>query len=140
MKTLTFEELAKLPMKYSFGINATDYCARRYINEEWGISKEVFTPRETPGDVYSGFKKPRIIYYRGRGEMYDSPRKFWEAEFLTPWFTFEQKPVRSGWYETDQGMLYWFHPGHCWCKHIGSSPLKPTKWRGLKQIDKGSKQ
>lgn len=144
MATLTYEELAKLPMQYIFGLSGDEYCARKYVNEEWNIAKEVITDRVIPGDIYSGFKKPKVGFYRGAGKVYDSPRKFWEGEFLTPWFTYEhgsQKdwlPVRPGWYETkwrrsQLGMTWW--SGQCWYTDETMNRLVAvTAWRGMRDI------
>lgn len=134
--TLTFEELQKLPMTYIFGINRYDLCARKYINEQWRIAKEVVTPRKVPGDVYSGFKKPKVSFYRGNiGAIYDSARALWEGEFLTPWLT-ECRPVRDGWYEADRGMLFFqTHTGQWFRKTDDAFPvLPPQRWRGMRDI------
>jgi hypothetical protein len=134
---LTFEELRMLPMTYVFGLNRDDLCARKYINEEWQIAKEVVTPRKVPGDIYSGFKKPKVSFYRGNtGKVYNSARALWEGEFLTPWFT-EVRPVRDGWYETDRGTLFFeTHTGQWFRDPVAAIPVVgQLKWRGLLDIE-----
>jgi len=136
---LTYEQLRKLPMTYIFGLNRDDLCARKYVNEEWRICKEVVTPRKIPGDIYSGFKKPKVSFYRGNdGPIYSTSRALYEGEFLTPWFSFpDHKPVRGGWYETDLGMVAW-----CGTHFITHQYKQPTKWRGMRDIQptKGTDQ
>ena len=128
---LTYKEFRMLPMTYVFGLNRDDLCARKYINQEWRIAKEVVTPRKVPGDIYSGFKKPKVSFYRGNaGKIYSTSRALWEAEFLTPWFTLsEHQPVREGIYETDLGMQHWGGT------YFTTDMFKqPTKWRGMLDI------
>lgn len=45
MKELTFEEFCHLTMTYTTGISFETYAQRLYRNEEHGIQKETFTPR-----------------------------------------------------------------------------------------------
>lgn len=42
---MTLEELQLLPMQYRFGYSAEDHGLRQYVNEEYGIAKCVYTPR-----------------------------------------------------------------------------------------------
>jgi hypothetical protein len=42
---MTREELAAIPLKYTFGYSAEDHGLRQYINEEHQIAKQVRTPR-----------------------------------------------------------------------------------------------
>lgn len=129
---LTYEEFRKLPMQYVLGINRDDYCARKYINEQFGICKEVVTERNVAGNIYSGFKEPLVSFYLGNdGEIYKSAREFYEGEFLTPWFDYAtHKPVRDGYYETDCGMAFWY--GNT--LKVMHKQKVPTKWRGMKQM------
>lgn len=129
---LTYEEFQKLPMQYTFGLNTDDYCARKYCNEQFNLFKEVVTPRETPGDIYGGFKDPLVSYYIGMGDIFDTPRDLYEGEFLTPWFT-DIAPAHSGWYETDRGMLWW---GKEWKRAEGDvfPVLPPKQWRGMRDV------
>ncbi len=69
---LTFEEFCSLPFEYTFGMNGDVYAARLYKNEEHGLVKEVVTYRKTPGDIYGGWKKPKVGYY-----MSDDPKDVW---------------------------------------------------------------
>lgn len=129
---LTYEEFRMLPMTYVFGLNRDDLCARKYINEKWRICKEVVTPRKVPGDIYSGFKKPKVSFYRANdGATYKTARELYEAEFLTPWFDLSQhKPVREGIYETDLGMNHWNG------SYFATDRFKqPNKWRGMRDIE-----
>jgi len=43
---MTREELAAIPLKYTFGYSAEDHGLRQYINEEHRIAKQVYTPRK----------------------------------------------------------------------------------------------
>jgi hypothetical protein len=141
---LTYEEFRTLTMQYVFGINAEEYCARRYINEQFGIVKEVATPRKTPGDHYSGFGDPVVCFYIGDGQTYTTARELYEGEFLTPWFHYKHGssedwlPFRPGWYEacwtdTYSGMTWW--SGECWYTNESMSHLVAvTKWRGMADV------
>lgn len=132
---LTFEEFQKLPMTYVFGINRDDLCARKYVNNDWRICKEVITHRKVAGDIYSGFKKSKVSYYRGNdGAIYDTARALYEGEFLTPWFE-GKSPARMGWYETDRGMLFWISP-YGWRRKEEDvfSVLPPKRWRGMRDV------
>lgn len=42
---MTLEELQAIPLKYTFGYSAEDHGLRQYVNEEHGIAKQVYTPR-----------------------------------------------------------------------------------------------
>jgi hypothetical protein len=42
---MTLEELAAIPLQYTFGYSADSHGLRQYINEEHGIAKCVYTPR-----------------------------------------------------------------------------------------------
>jgi hypothetical protein len=41
---MTLEELAAIPLQYTFGYSAEDHGLRQYINEEHQIAKQVITP------------------------------------------------------------------------------------------------
>ena len=43
---MTKEELAAIPLQYTFGYSAEDHGLRQYINEEHQIAKQVYTPRK----------------------------------------------------------------------------------------------
>ena len=43
---MTLEELKALPFIYNFGYTAEDHGLRRYVNEEHGIAKQLYTPRK----------------------------------------------------------------------------------------------
>jgi hypothetical protein len=43
---MTLEELAAIPLQYTFGYSAEDHGLRQYINEEHQIAKQVITPRK----------------------------------------------------------------------------------------------
>jgi hypothetical protein len=119
-------------MTYLFGLNHDAYCARKYVNEQFGICKEVITPRNVAGDIYSGFKEPKVSYYMGNdGQIYDSAQELYEGEFLTPWFDYAtHKPVRDGYYETDCGMAFWY--GNV--LKVVNQQKAPTKWRGMVDV------
>jgi len=126
---LTREEFGKLPMQYVMGINRDDYCARKYWNEQFDIHKEVITDRNVAGDIYSGFKEPKVSFYRGaKGEIYDTAQELYEAEFLTGWFGTLLQPVRDGWYETEQGMVMFTAAGGWESEEI------PEMWRGMRDV------
>jgi hypothetical protein len=137
---LTHEEFVKLPMQYVLGINRDDYCARKYWNEQFDIHKEVITDRVESGNIYSGFKEPKVSFYRGaEGKIYDTSQELYDGEFLTPWFLLkEHKPVRDGIYETDLGMCYWgkHHKHHIFQSgHAGVNRLnQPKMWRGMADV------
>jgi len=42
---MTFEELAAIPLEYTFGYSAEDHGLRQYQNTEHKIAKKVYTPR-----------------------------------------------------------------------------------------------
>ena len=42
---MTLEELKAIPLKYTFGYSAEDHGLRQFVNEEHGIAKCVYTPR-----------------------------------------------------------------------------------------------
>jgi hypothetical protein len=42
---MTLEELQAIPLQYTFGYSADNHGLRQYINEEHGIAKCVYTPR-----------------------------------------------------------------------------------------------
>jgi hypothetical protein len=130
---LTYDEFRVLPMQYVLGLNAENYCARRFVNEQFGIIKEVVTPRKVPGDLYSGFGEPVVCFYIGDGQDYPTIRDLYEGEFLTPWYV-GQNPVREGWYETDRGMLFWCPLG--WLRHDDDviTVLPPKQWRGMADV------
>jgi hypothetical protein len=43
---MTLEELAAIPLQYTFGYSAEDHGLRNYVNEEHKIAKQVYTPRK----------------------------------------------------------------------------------------------
>ncbi len=43
---MTREELAAIPLQYTFGYSAEDHGLRQYVNEEHQIAKQVITPRK----------------------------------------------------------------------------------------------
>ena len=43
---MTREELAAIPLKYTFGYSAEDHGLRQYVNEEHQIAKQVVTKRK----------------------------------------------------------------------------------------------
>ena len=43
---MTLEELAAIPLQYTFGYSAEDHGLRQYVNQEHGIAKQVYTPRK----------------------------------------------------------------------------------------------
>jgi hypothetical protein len=57
---MTLEELAAIPMKYTFGYSAEDHGLRQYVNAEHGIAKCVYTPRNPKtlvwGDGQTSYK------------------------------------------------------------------------------------
>ena len=131
---MTFEEFRMLPMQYTFGLNTDAYCARKYVNPEHKIVKEVITYRKVKGDIYSGFKKPKVSFYKGNdGQIFNTARELWEHEYLTPWFT-EGSPIRVGYYETDREMLFWTPFG--WLRNQGDAinVLPPQRWRGMREV------
>lgn len=131
---LTYELFSKLSVQYVFGINTDDYCARRYVHAKSGITKEVVTPRKIRGDIYSGFGEPDICYYMSNSPVYPTAQALYEGEFLTPWFR-RVDPHRPGWYETDQGMLFFTGTPGIWYLDLESASRRyPNKWRGMKDV------
>ena len=49
---MTREELAAIPLQYTFGYSAEDHGLRQYINEEHQIAKQVYTPRKISTGVW----------------------------------------------------------------------------------------
>jgi hypothetical protein len=126
---LTHEEFVKLPMQYVLGINRDDYCARKYWNEQFDIHKEVITDRVESGNIYSGFKEPKVSFYRGaNGKIYDTAQELYDGEFLTHWFGSILLPVRNGLYETEHGMVMFTTSGG-W-----ESEEEIEMWRGMVDV------
>jgi hypothetical protein len=69
---LTYEEFSEIPFKYVFGMTGDVCAARRYVNEEHGLVKEVVTKRKKSGDIYSGWKTPEVCFF-----MTDDPLDVW---------------------------------------------------------------
>lgn len=44
---MTLEELRMLPLTYTFGYSADDHAVRQYVNQEHGVARQVYTPRNT---------------------------------------------------------------------------------------------
>lgn len=42
---MTLEELRMLPLTYTFGYSADDHAVRQYVNQEHGVARQVYTPR-----------------------------------------------------------------------------------------------
>jgi hypothetical protein len=42
---MTLEELQAIPLQCTFGYSADSHGLRQYVNEEHGIAKQVYTPR-----------------------------------------------------------------------------------------------
>ena len=42
---MTLEELREIPLRYTFGYSAEDHGLRQYVNAEYAIAKQVYTPR-----------------------------------------------------------------------------------------------
>lgn len=42
---MTLEELKAVPLKYTFGYSADSHALLQFVNEEHGIAKCVYTPR-----------------------------------------------------------------------------------------------
>jgi hypothetical protein len=53
---MTREELAAIPLKYTFGYSAEDHGLRQYVNEEHQIAKQVYTPRNPKTLVWGNGK------------------------------------------------------------------------------------
>lgn len=49
---MTLEELAAIPLQYTFGYSADNHALRQYVNEEHGIAKQVYTPRNKRTGVW----------------------------------------------------------------------------------------
>ena len=71
-RELTFEEFTSQPLQYIFGMSGDLCAARRYINEDLGIVKEVVTKCKRAGDIYGGWKKPEVCFF-----MTDDPLNVW---------------------------------------------------------------
>jgi len=71
-RELTYAEFSELPFEYRFGMSGDVYAARLYVNEEFGLVKEVVTHRKRPGDIYGGWKKPKVACY-----MKEDPKDVW---------------------------------------------------------------
>jgi hypothetical protein len=68
---LTYEEFTSLPMQYTLGMTGNWGAQRMYRNERFGVQKEVVTERETPGDLYGGWKEPKVSFF-----LDGDPREF----------------------------------------------------------------
>jgi hypothetical protein len=49
---MTLEELQAIPLQYTFGYSADSHGLRQYVNEEHGIAKCVYTPRNKKTGVW----------------------------------------------------------------------------------------
>ena len=59
-------------MQYVYGMSGDFYAARRYIDADLGVVKEVVTKRKRPGDIYGGWKEPELCFY-----LVDDPQDVW---------------------------------------------------------------
>jgi len=71
MTELTYEEFCTTKLMYTLGVSGDWGAHRKYRNERLGIQKETMTKRVRSGDIYSGWRKPKIVYYLDR-----DPREF----------------------------------------------------------------
>jgi hypothetical protein len=53
---MTREELAAIPLQYTFGYSAEDHGLRQYVNEEHQLAKQVYTPRNPKTLVWGNGK------------------------------------------------------------------------------------
>jgi hypothetical protein len=58
---MTLEELAAIPLQYTFGYSAEDHGLRQYINEEHQIAKQVYTPRNPKTLVWGNGKTSYML-------------------------------------------------------------------------------
>lgn len=58
---MTLEELRAIPLQYTFGYSAEDHGLRQYINEEHGIAKQVYTPRNPKTLVWGDGKSTFML-------------------------------------------------------------------------------
>jgi hypothetical protein len=59
---MTLEELKAIPLKYTFGYSADSHGLRQFVNEEHGIAKCVYTPRnEKTGEWGKGETTFKLI-------------------------------------------------------------------------------
>lgn len=66
---MTLEELAAIPLQYTFGYSAENHALRQYINEEHGIAKQVITPRSKKGAWGKGKSTFKLLT---TGEEFDT--------------------------------------------------------------------
>lgn len=67
---MTLEELAAIPLQYTFGYSAEDHGLRQYINEEHKIAKQVYTPRKiSTGEWGKGNASYKLL---DTGEEFDT--------------------------------------------------------------------
>jgi hypothetical protein len=43
---MTLEELQAIPLQYTFGYSADGHALRQYVNQDYQIAKQVYTPRK----------------------------------------------------------------------------------------------
>lgn len=58
---MTLEELRAIPLQYTFGYSAEDHGLRQYINEQYGIAKQVYTPRNPKTLVWGDGKSTFML-------------------------------------------------------------------------------
>ena len=58
---MTLEELKLIPLQYRFGYSAEDHGLRQYVNEEYGIAKQVYTPRKKTGKWGAGRSTLKLL-------------------------------------------------------------------------------
>jgi hypothetical protein len=67
---MTLEELAAIPLQYTFGYSAEDHGLRQYVNAEHAIAKCVYTPRKiSTGEWGSGETTYKML---DTGEEFDT--------------------------------------------------------------------
>lgn len=67
---MTLEELKGIPLKYTFGYSAEDHGLRQFVNEEHGIAKCVYTPRNPKTLVWGNGKT--FFKLLATGEEFDT--------------------------------------------------------------------
>jgi hypothetical protein len=78
---LTYEEFCSAPLTYTLGMVGDWGAQRQYSNAELGIRREMVTRRKRYGDIYSGWREPKIAYF-----LNNDPRQFANsAELYEAW-------------------------------------------------------
>lgn len=74
---LTYEEFCKLPFTYTFGLSLETGAHRQHTNEQTGVVREIYTPRDPK--TWEWGKQQTWFYIKGADEIYTTPDQVYVA-------------------------------------------------------------